>query len=77
MAKIGLDQNHHLRIETQMLEHVEWQCKVSWVDRVSELVLGKPLPGQPYAAVDPVVCNLRSLPVLVRVNHVPGQSARL
>ena len=36
-----------------------------------------PLPWQLHASIYPVVGNLSSLPVLVRMSKIPGQCARL
>ena len=73
MSQIRLQQDGPLRIETQHLKSLQGHSQESWIEGVAEAVSIVPFPGEVDATVDPVICRLCSLPVLIGMLTVPSK----
>ena len=65
MGYVGLQQDDILIVDLKQFEKVERSSEIGWVDGVAELVLIGPLPRQEHSAVDPVIGDLGTLPILI------------
>lgn len=70
--QVRLDSNEPGLIQSSLLKQKKRSCQVSWIYCISKLKFFTPFPWQHHTPIDPVVCNLSCLPVLIRMDHVFG-----